>query len=173
MDKLVNKINELILRISKGDDHALDELFSLTKRMLLFMARKYLYDKSYAEDVLIETYYKIVKYSSSFDKNKNGLNWIFKILHNEAINFNRKNNSFCECKLDDNICPIECVDELLDKIVVRDALLELTDEEKTILYWRYWEGLDIKTIADKTNKPLSSTFDEIKRIQKKLHRILK
>ena len=48
MDKLVLKINKLIYRISKGDNHALDELFELTSRMLLTMARKYLFDKSYA-----------------------------------------------------------------------------------------------------------------------------
>lgn len=52
MDKLAAKINKLILRISKGDEDALNELFLLTRRILYFMAQKYLYDKSYADDLL-------------------------------------------------------------------------------------------------------------------------
>lgn len=67
MDRLVKKINGLIVRISKGDTDALDELYSLTGRMLLSMAKKYLYDKNFAEDLVSETYYKLVKNSKSFD----------------------------------------------------------------------------------------------------------
>lgn len=39
MDKLAAKINKLILRISKGDEDALNELFLLTRRILYFMAQ--------------------------------------------------------------------------------------------------------------------------------------
>ena len=86
MDKLVTRINKLIVRISKGDIRALDELYDLTSRMLLVMAKKYLYDKSYAEDLVSETYYKLVKNAEKFDATQNGLNWLYKIIHNEAIN---------------------------------------------------------------------------------------
>lgn len=173
MDKLVVKINKLILRISRGDEDAISELFSLTRRILYFMAQKYLYDKSYADDLLSETYYKIVKYSGSFDKTKNGLNWIFKILHNEAININKKNGFACECELDENKSYIGFIDDLLDKILVHAALEKLSDEEKYIIYLRYWEGLDFQSISNRINKPLSTTFDRIKKIHKKLHSALK
>lgn len=173
MDKLAAKINKLILRISKGDEDALNELFLLTRRILYFMAQKYLYDKSYADDLLSETYYKIVRYSSSFNKTKNGLNWIFKILHNEAININRKNGASFECELDENKSYIGFIDDLLDKILVHAALEELSDEEKYIIYLRYWEGLDFQSISNRINKPLSTTFDKIKKIHKKLHSSLK
>lgn len=177
MDKLVAKINKLILRISKGDEDALNELFLLTRRILYFMAQKYLYDKSYADDLLSETYYKIVRYSGSFDKTKNGLNWIFKILHNEAININKNGASF-ECELDENKSYIGFIDDLLDKILVHAALEKLSDEEKYIIYLRYWEGLDFQSISNRINKPLSTTplsttFDKIKKIHKKLHSSLK
>ena len=173
MDKLVTKINKLISRISKGDEKALNELFALTRRLLFFMAQKYLIDKSYAEDLLSGTYFKVVKYSSTFDKTKNGLNWIFKILHNEAININKKHGAICECELTDDKASIEYINELLDKILVNDALKTLNEEERRIIYLRYWEGLDIKSIANKIGKPLSTTYDKLKNILKKLHNALK
>ena len=163
MDKFVTKINKLISRISKGDEKALNELFALTRRLLFFMAQKYLIDKSYAEDLLCETYFKVVKYSSTFDKTKNGLNWIFKILHNEAININKKHGAICECELTDDKASIEYINELLDKILVNDALKTLNEEER----------LDIKSIANKIGKPLSTTYDKLKNILKKLHNALK
>lgn len=173
MDKLVAKINKLIVRISKGDEKALDELFLLTKRMLLLMAKKYLYDESYAEDLVSETYYKIVKYSATFDKNKNGLNWIYKIIHNEAINHNIKDNRINECELNENSDSTNFENEILDKILVQNAIQMLTSDEKQIISLRYWEGLDLKEISEKIGKPLTSTYDYLKRILKKLHKLMK
>lgn len=173
MDRLVAKINKLIIHISNGDNEALEELFFLTRRMTLFMARKYLYDKSYAEDLLSETYYKIVKYSPTFDSSQNGLNWIYKIVHNEAINYNLKNKHRCECELIENNLSISYIDELLDQILVYNAIQTLTSEEKYIIYLRYWAGLDLQAIAEKINKPLTTTYDFLKRILKKLHKAMK
>lgn len=173
MDKLVAKINKLIVRISSGDDNALNELFLLTRRMLLFMARKYLYDKSYAEDLVSETYYKIVKYSPTFDVSKNGLNWIYKIIHNEAINHNNKTRGQIICELDENISSINYVDQLLDKVLVQNAINSLTNEEKYVIYLRYWEGFELREISEKINKPVTTTYDFLKRIHKKLHKLIK
>lgn len=173
MDKLVDKINRLIIRIADGDGGALDELFSITRRMFLHMANKYLYDKSYAEDLLSEVYYKIVKYSSSFDSSYNGLNWMYKILHNTAIDFNNRDRHYEFCELNENISPIEYVDDLLDKILIHSAIDTLDDDEKYVIYLRYWEGLEYKEIAQKINKPLTTTYDYLKRIHKKIHKSLK
>lgn len=177
MDKLVTKINKLIVRISKGDSSALDELYELTSRMLLVMARKYLYNKSYAEDLISETYYKLVKNADKFDATKNGLNWLYKIIHNEAINFNKKynlSNLSLDCELTDKeVNTTEWVDGWLDKILIQDALKQLSLEEREIIYFRYWEGQSYKEIARRLNRPLITTYDYINRILKKLKKLIK
>lgn len=173
MDKLVVTINKLIVRIAKGDNKALDELFLITRRLFLHMANKYLYDKSYAEDLLSEVYYKIVKYSDRFDSSYNGLNWMYKILRNTAIDFNKNDSRYEMCELNENISPIEYADELLDKIMIHSAINTLDDDEKFVIYLRYWEGLEYKEIAQRINKPLTTTYDYLKRIHKKIHKSLK
>lgn len=174
MDKLVLKINKLIYHISKGDNHALDELFELTSRMLLTMARKYLFDKSYAEDLVSETYFKLVKNASKFNPAQNGLNWLYKIIHNEAVNYNRRDYSLYNCELTDEASIIDdCVDDWLDKILIKDALNQLSAEERLVIYLRYWEGLNYQEVAKRINKPLTTTYDYINKILKKLKKLLK
>ena len=174
MDKLVLKINKLIYRISKGDNHALDELFELTSRMLLTMARKYLFDKSYAEDLVSETYFKLVKNASKFNPAQNGLNWLYKIIHNEAVNYNRRDYSLYNCELTDEASIIDdCVDDWLDKILIKDALNQLSAEERLVIYLRYWEGLNYQEVAKRINKPLTTTYDYTNKILKKLKKLLK
>ena len=174
MDKLVLKTNKLIYRISKGDNHALDELFELTSRMLLTMARKYLFDKSYAEDLVSETYFKLVKNASKFNPAQNGLNWLYKIIHNEAVNYNRRDYSLYNCELTDEASIIDdCVDDWLDKILIKDALNQLSAEERLVIYLRYWEGLNYQEVAKRINKPLTTTYDYINKILKKLKKLLK
>lgn len=173
MDELITKINNLILRISKGDTKALDELFLITRRMLLFMARKYLEDACFAEDVVSETYLKIVKYSSSFDSTKNGLNWIYKIVHNESVNRNSKICWNSECELDEVPDSTVYIDELLDKILIREAIDTLSDDEKYVIFLRYWKGLELREIAKIINKPQTTAYDFLKRIHKKLHKLMK
>lgn len=174
MDKLVIKINKLIVRISRGDSRALDELYELTSRMLLAMARKYLYDKSYAEDLISETYYKLVKNADKFDAAQNGLNWLYKIIHNEAINFNKKFLLSQNCELTDQAADTtKRVDDWLDKILIQDALKQLSGEEREKIYFRYWEGQTLQEIARRRNKPLITTYDEINRILKKIKKLIK
>lgn len=173
MDKFISAINKLIVKVSKGDEKALGELYETTSRMLLFMAKKYLYDKSCAEDLVSEVYYKIVKYSANFDDTKNGLNWIYKIVHNEAINFNAENIRRGECGLNEDVSGEDCTEEFLEKILVKEAVEKLAEEEKYIVYLRFWEGLELKEIAKRIDKPLTTTHDYLKRILKKLHGLMK
>ena len=50
---------------------------------------------------------------------------------------------------------------------------QLSEDEKRIIYMRYWEGLGINEIAALLNKPLSTAYDYIKRVLKKLKKLLK
>ena len=172
MDKLVLKINKIIVRIGKGDTYALDELFCITGRMLLFMAKKYLLDNSYAEDLVSETYLKVAKSAEGFDPKHNGLNWLYKIVKNGALNYNMRNKTHDSVELDENIGK-EFADEWLDTILVKSAVDSLNDCDKEIIYLRFWEGYSIQEIAHKIGKPLSTTHDTLKRICKQLKKHLK
>lgn len=91
MSKDIKKVNALIARIQAGDKKAPDLLFAEIGGLLLNVAKKYLYDKSLAEDLLSDVFLEL--YSSgakTFDSSFNGLNWLFTIVKNKAYHYNLK-----------------------------------------------------------------------------------
>ena len=140
----IQKINKCIIRIAGKKESALDELFELTKKDLYVVACSYLYDKSKAEDVLSDSYLKVVKSAASFDRKQNGYNWLYEIVKNTALN---QNNEF--------------VESLCDRLMVEQALNGLSEEEKRIIYEYFFERKTVKEIADRIGKPKTTTYDLI------------
>ena len=172
MDKLVRKTNALIMRIAKGDKNALGSLYELTSGYLLNMARAYVRDRGLAEDVVSETYLKAVRGAGSFDPKGNGLNWLFKIVRNTAFNLNayESRRRFEDIESHADIADVfdTLADTRLDSRELTAAIEALPREERTLLYYRYWEGYTVRELAALTGKPVSTTQDALKRILKKL-----
>lgn len=173
MDKIVHQVNRLINKIAKGDKNALGELFSLTSRMLYFMARKYLIDKSYAEDLVSDVFLTVVKKAELFDLNQNGLNWLYKIIHNSAINYNNKSKPWLLVELNEELkIHNEDISDWLETILVKNAIGELSDAEKQIIRLKYWEGLTLKEISHILGIPITTIHDRVKQTLKKLENMM-
>lgn len=169
----IKRINRCIRRIACGRTDALEELFALTKRRLLIVARTYLWDKSKAEDVLSESYYKVVINADTFDVNRNGYNWIYEIVKNTALNQNEKDKLRTHYSLEEIKEPtFDAVDELLDHIMAEEAVLSLTDEEKELIYRYFFEGLTIQEIANFLKKPKTTVYDQFQRTLSKMRKQL-
>ncbi|MDD3946861.1 MAG: sigma-70 family RNA polymerase sigma factor [Clostridia bacterium] len=176
MDQLVENINAQIARVAKGDQTALGKLYELCSGYLLFMAKKYLYDKSYAEDIVSEVFLKVVKSAGDFDKAQNGLNWLFKITRNTALNFNQKENRYMTENIETHHDLAEVLslspEEQADILWLRDKVAELPKEDRELLYYRYWEGYTVRELAQKTGKATMTLHDKLKRILKNLKKEL-
>ncbi|NCU33178.1 MAG: sigma-70 family RNA polymerase sigma factor [Candidatus Moranbacteria bacterium] len=176
MDQLVENINKQIARIAKGDQTALGKLYELCGGYLLFMAKKYLYDKSYAEDIVSEVFLKVVKNAQDFDTAQNGLNWLFKITRNTALNFNQKENRYPteDIEVHRDLADVLSFspEESADFSRLRDRIAALPKEERELLYYRYWEGYTVRELAQKTGKATMTLHDKLKRILKSLKKDL-
>lgn len=170
------KVNSLINKIGKGDKEALGELYKLTSGYLLNMARGYLGNKSSAEDVVSEVYLKVARYSGGFNEEKNGLNWLFKITKNTAYNFNLKNGRHPTSDLDalkDFAAALSTGSEYdTEKADLAAAVRTLPKEERELLYLRYWEGLTVRELAEKTGLPVMTAHDKLKKCLAKLKKLL-
>ena len=157
--KFIKKVNKLILKIACGDRRALEELFELTKKPLIYVAKTYLIDKNKAEDVLSETYLKVVKNAEKFDITKNGYNWMYEITKNIAMNENRLDIK--DIATEDFIPTYENTEGLINKIEVDRALQILSSEERRLIYAYYFEKKTLQEIADIENKSKSSIYERI------------
>ena len=147
--------------------------------MFLNMAKKYLIDKCYAEDLISEVFIELVRTSAkSFDENKNGLNWIFTIIRHKAYHYNA--NTYHEISIDDTHISLfleyylpnisEQEEKITDIVMLKQGMKTLTKEENIILYYKYWECLTVREIAKKLDKPRSTVQYIIGEALKKLKR---
>lgn len=169
--KFIKTVNKLIVKIAQGDSRALELLFDLTKKPLFFVAKTYLFDKNKAEDVLSETYLKVVKGAKFFDKSKNGYNWLYEITKNTAFNENRKDKTGT-CGLEDNIPVYECFDGLINRVAVEEAISKLPPDERRIIYEYFFEKKTVQEIANALLISKSSAHGRITTILNKLKNIL-
>lgn len=168
--KFIKKVNKLILKIAHGDSRALEELFAITKKPMLYVAKTFLYDKNKAEDVLSEAYLKVVKNANSFDKTKNGYNWMYEITKNLALNENRIDKR--DFPIEDFVPSYEDTEGLINKIEIDRALQILSSEERRLIYAYYFEKKTLQEIADIEGKTKSTIYERIESILKKLKNFL-
>ena len=177
MDIRAVRCNHLIKKIRKGDEKALDALFQEFGLLFLNMAKKYLIDVHYAEDLVSEVLVQLVRTTAkSFDETKNGLNWIFTIIRNKAYHYNKSINH--ELSIDEANTPLfleyylpyikENEEMIADIIMLKQGMAALTNEENIILYYKYWECLTVREIAKKLDKPRSTIQYIIGKALKKL-----
>ncbi len=167
------RINALIKEIGNNNEAALEELFTLTKINMLYIAKEFLVEGSYAEDVLSEAYLKIYKRSHTFQEKYNGFNWIYEIVKNTAIDFNRKyfrtkelsfeEAAYVNKEKKDNI-------NLHHKLQV--AIKVLDAEEYNIIYLRLWKNETLELIAEKMKYSLSMVYRKYNKALEKLRKEL-
>ena len=171
MDEKVQLVNSIISRIADGDRQALDSLYRNFSGLFFSMAKKYLYDKSKAEDVVSKVLLRLVKSAKTFKRGHNGLNWLFKSIHNEAIDTNKADGKNCAINIDDrpDICAVLNLEEtIINDMSLKEGLEGLSETERKALYYKFWEGLTVREIAKVTAASRSTAQRIIEGALKKL-----
>lgn len=172
-ERYVKQINRAIAGIARGRSRSLETLFSLTKKRLLVVAKCHLYDKTKTEDVLSESYYKVVKNAKSFDRGKNGYNWLYEIVKNTALNQNAKDKIRETLPLEERALPsYDAIDEIFHNVLLEQANSGLTEEEKTMIYEYFFEGRSLQELAEKLKKPKTTVYDGLQKILDKMRKNL-
>jgi RNA polymerase sigma-70 factor (ECF subfamily) len=140
------------------------------KKLLRYLSYFAGVDKSQAEDILQETMIKVYRNLNGFNPTLSFSSWIYRIAHNEALNFIRKNKRQASISLDaedeDNVALLKVLasDENVPAKVaqkemagkVREILALLREDFREMLILRYLEGYDYQEISDILKKPLGT-----------------
>lgn len=165
----VDEIKELIKRIAKQDEKALEELFERTKNQLYKVAKEYLNDKMYIDDVISEGYLKIYKKSKMYNEKYNGYNWMYEIVKNIAIDYNRKHKK--EIKIEEIYVGKKGL-EKGTREKIRQAMKILDEREYEIIYLRIWENRTLQTIAEGMEYNITGVYRIYKGALEKLRKVL-
>ena len=166
-------INELIKSISKNNQDALEKLFQLTKESLFYVAKEYVKEPSYAEDVLSEAYLKIYKKAKTFNDKYNGYNWLYEIVKNTALDYNKSYFKEPTVSYEDEFYMSE--EEILCLVrnkKIRIALKVLDEQEYEIIYMRIWKNRTIDSIAQTLDHNSSRVYRKYSEALTKLRKEL-
>ncbi len=143
-------------------------LFKKMNKSVFALAISLLGNKSLAEDVVQETFIRILTKSETYADGTNGIAWILQITRNLCLNLLKKkkyevnifediqieefshiNNQISEGKINE-------FDIALERFLLKEALLKLNENERQILILYAVSGLKHHEIADILNIPRST-----------------
>ncbi len=166
MSRLCGKVNKILKALNSGDCKKQSELFKATYNHLKLIAYEYTNDKNNTEDVLMEAYLKIFRYSRTANIQKDGYNWMCKIVQNTAYDVN---NLYIEYD------PLEEAREVSDdfesislasmeKSDLMNVLKKLPKADWELIYLRFWRDYSYAKIAEIKNLSKSYIHKRISRI---------
>ena len=124
--------DELVQKILDGNDKAVEELLGRYLKPVYNFIYRITNDRISAEDIAQDTFIKLWKNLSRFDRSKNLKTWIFTIAKNTAFDYLKKKKeipfsnftddegeNWLENSADENILPDEILDEPYNTIKSR------------------------------------------------------
>ena len=175
-EQMRQKINSLILLIAKGDQFALEDLSRLVSGRLLSIATSILRDRGLAEDVVQDTFLRIVYSAGSFRPDTNGYAWICKITQNLALNVLRRQKRVSTVNIDDCFA-LAASDDVFEQssahVILQQAMQTLAPFERWILYQKYFMDLTLRDIAQTTGKSKSAVQRALTSAEEKVRNFVK
>ena len=167
-------LNECLAAIKRGDETKFYELHHLTYGPLLKVARSYLMDKSDADAVMSDLYFRIYRYADHYDVSKDAQAYLWQIVKNRAFDYNKqhlKNNtvSIDDVQIFDEIDQFERADTRID---ISKALSRVDDTNALIFVWTYRDKLTQEEIGQRLGISKSAVCQRLSKTKEKLSQYL-
>ena len=169
------QLNECLMAIKRGDQTKFDDLVQLTYGPLITVAKRYLIDKSCAELVVSDLYYRIYIYADHYDASKDAVTYLWQIVKHMAYDYNkqylkRSAINVEKISLTDTADSYEKIDAKID---VDFALQRIGVVNTMIIIWTYTYGLTQEEIGQILGISKSAVCQRLNKIKKKLLDYLK
>jgi RNA polymerase sigma-70 factor (ECF subfamily) len=174
---LLMEEKELIEKAQSGDKQALAELVKKYEQTIYNFSFKICRDKNYAEQIMQETFYSMVKSLHQFDHNSKLSTWLYRIVANHCLMMARKAKSRSFVSFDDdeenlfeekyaadwNSIPYKETENEELKSVLDKAIQNLSPDYRVVFLLRDVEGLSTEETAQVTDLSIPA-------VKSRLHR---
>lgn len=161
----VPSAEDLLVRISQGDQQAFSEFYDLLAPRILGLIRRLLVDHTQSEEVTQEVFLEIWQSACRFDPNKGGAKgWVMTMAHRRAIDRIRSTQASRNRDTRIGIRDYEPVyDNVADTVEVRvehervqTAMGALSDAQRQAVGLAYYGGYSHSEIAEKVGVPIGT-----------------
>ena len=147
--------DKALCKIAAGDTEALTVIYDALGRQIYSIAYSVVKNRADAEDIMQETFVKILDSAVSYRPESNARAWVLTITKNLALSFCRKNSRVTDVEEFPDI-PDEPMKRSQERMELEEALGTLTDEERMIIHLTLEAELTEKQAAETMNVSLST-----------------
>jgi RNA polymerase sigma-70 factor (ECF subfamily) len=178
--------NSLVEVVRKGQPEVYGEIVKRYQKKLFSYIYRLVGNKEEAEDILQNVFVKAYRNIKTFDVKRKFSSWIYRIAHNEAINFLKKRNRkrfvswedivASKDKLEtqsDEASPIDTWIREESRLEVQRALAGLPERYRKVLMLRYFSDKSYEQIGRAIKSPVNTVGTLINRAKKKLISVIK
>lgn len=173
--------NDIIALVQGGNSEYFDCIIDRYNQKLFLYVMRFVCNAEEARDLVQNVFVKTLNNIESFDIEKKFSSWIYRIAHNEAMNWFAKNDQRKMVSIDD----INNVKDYLDtadasntaleewfQIELRDSLADALEKMPRhyaeVLRMKYFEDRSYKEMSEILGKPTSSVGTLLRRAKKRL-----
>lgn len=173
--------NSLIGLVKSGQVEVYNEIVERYEKKLFSYIYRLVGNKEEAEDILQNVFVKAYRNIKSFDMGRKFSSWIYRIAHNEAINFLKRRNKRKFISWEDIVTskdkietkseersPIDLWIREESRLEVQKALGQLPEKYQKVLMLRYFSDKSYAQIGRIIKSPVNTVGTLINRAKKKL-----
>jgi RNA polymerase sigma-70 factor (ECF subfamily) len=174
---------ELLELVKEKGRDALEALYHRYGNAIYSLSMRMLRSPQAAEEVTQDTFFNVWRRASSYKPGRGSFkSWLFSIAHHRAIDEIRRNKrdrnvvqydtDFETRAADDTTDPVRYTASRFDVGKIRNALMELRPEQRSIVELAYFGGLTHSEISKKLDQPLGTVKTRMRLALKKLREVL-
>ncbi len=175
MNSVVISDSQLISLYKNGNEEAFAELLNRHRSKIFTTIYLIVKDRYVAEDLLQDTFIKVVNTIKSGRYNEEGkfLPWVQRIAHNLAIDYFRRDKRYPTIVMEDGSRVFNTLDFAEDSIeslkvkqdtvaLLKNLIQELPDAQKEVLIMRHYMQMSFQEIADCTNVSINTALGRMR-----------
>lgn len=165
MGDFAKDVNECLRVMQQGDRAAFDMLYVMTYNHMRYIVNRYLSNKSFLEDVISDTYAKVMNYAYAVDVSRDGYNWMCKIAQNMAISCNERERRIAKAErmyvADRKLLQTE---EVFNEAEFFICMSKLSEFDSKLITMRFYLGMTFEEIGDRLGVSKVAVFQRIRKI---------
>ncbi|SDJ05060.1 RNA polymerase sigma factor [Alteribacillus bidgolensis] len=175
----------LLDQIKQGSRKAFDQFYERHKQFIFQIAYHFLKNRIEAEDICHDVFIEIFQNPSEYRSDKGSMKaWLAVKTKSRCLDYIKKKKPILKDKMEDvlnNQCEATAVTEVnvlsrVEREIVTQAMANLPEEQRTVLYGAYYKGQTQREMAKRMKRPLGTIKSLVRyglnnlRKQKILHR---
>jgi len=165
------------------DKEMYSELVKRYQNKIFSYINRLINNRDEAEDLTQDVFIKVYKNLYGFDIKRKFSSWIYRIAHNESVNYLKKKSYFKILSLEQNeffMNTLASSENIIENIIknenaqkVKKLLEKLSFSHREVIVLRYFEERSYEEISDILRKPVNTVGTMINRAKGQLEKMLK